>query len=46
MMKYTPTYFDFDKLEHWHENLDMLLTVVLVYAIIFGSAWVYNKLSR
>ena len=45
-MKYTPTYFDFDKLEHWHENLEVLLTVAGVYIVIFASAWVYNRLSR
>ena len=45
-MKYTPTYFDFDKLEHWHENMEVFLTVVAVYSVIFVSAWVYNRLSR
>lgn len=45
-MKYTPTYFDFDKLEHYKENIDMLLSVFLVYAIIFVSSWLYTRLSR
>lgn len=45
-MKYTPTYFDFDKLEHWQENLEVFLMVAGVYIIIFTSAWVYNRLTR
>lgn len=45
-MKYTPTYFDFDRLERWNENIEVFLVVVVIYAIIFASAWVYNRLSR
>ena len=45
MMKYTPTYFDFDKLEHWKENIDIFLTVAVVYILIFSAAWVYKRLS-
>ena len=45
-MKYTPTYFDFDRLEHWNENIQVFLVIVVIYAIIFSSAWVYNRLGR
>ena len=39
-------YFDFDKLKHISENLEMLSLVVGVYLIIFSVAWVYNRFAK
>ena len=43
-MKYTPTYFDFDKLKHTESIAEMLLMVVVVYILIYSVAWVLSKL--
>ncbi len=39
-------YFDFYKLENMWSNVEPFLIVVVIYAIIFTSAWVYNRLGR
>ena len=39
-------YFDFYKLENTWANIEPFLVVVVIYAIIFSSAWVYNRLGR
>ena len=38
-------YFDFYKLEQKWDMIEPILIVVVIYAIIFTSAFVYNKLS-
>jgi hypothetical protein len=42
-MKYTPTYFDFDGLEHKMELLNAVVMVAGVYILIFSVSWVYNR---
>jgi hypothetical protein len=42
MMKY----FDFYKVKEMAETAEVFLNVVVIYAVIFTSAWVYNRLSR
>lgn len=42
MMKY----FDFYKVKEMSETADVFLVVVVIYAVIFTSAWVYNRLGR
>ena len=42
-MKYTPTYFDFDSLEHKAELLDVFLIVAVVYILIFSVSWLLSK---
>lgn len=44
-MKYTPTYFPFDQLEHKAEIAEMLLMVAAVYIIIFSVSWLYSKIG-
>ena len=44
-MQYTPTYFDFRKLEFMRENAEIGLTVLTIYAVIFLVAYVYNKVG-
>ena len=39
-------YFDFDGLEHKAQLLGVFLFVGVVYILIFGMAWVYNRLDR
>jgi hypothetical protein len=39
-------YFDFYKLENMWDIIEPFLVVVVIYAIIFSSAWVYNRLGR
>ena len=39
-------YFDFHKLENRWDLLEPFLIVFTIYAIIFTTAWVYNRLSR
>jgi hypothetical protein len=45
-MKYTPTYFDFDRLEYKGELVDIFLTLSVVYILIFSVAWVCSKFPR
>ena len=45
-MKYIPTYFDFDGLEHKAELLEVFLLVVFVYILIFTVSWVYTRFPR
>ena len=44
-MKYTPTYFNFDALEHKYEILEIFSLVAGVYAIIFAVAWLCSKVK-
>ena len=39
-------YFDFYKVNHMYDNAEVILTVFTIYAIIFTTAYVYNRLSR
>lgn len=39
-------YFDFDGLQHKADLLEVFLLVAGVYILIFGAAWVYNRLGR
>ena len=42
-MRYTPTYFDFDKLEFYNEMLEVGILVFTIYAIIFLVSYIYSK---
>lgn len=42
-MKYTPTYFDFDGLEHKAELIDVFLIVAVVYILIFSVSWLLSR---
>lgn len=45
MMKYTPTYFDFDALAHKAEILDVFLLVAFVYILILIVSWLYARFA-
>jgi flagellar biogenesis protein FliO len=38
-------YFDFEKLEHKGELLEVFLLVAFVYILIFLVSWVYKRFS-
>ena len=42
-MKYTPTYFNFDALEHKAELIDVFLIVAVVYILIFSVSWLLSR---
>ena len=42
-MKYTPTYFNFDALEHKAELIDVFLIVAVVYILIFSVSWLISR---
>ena len=42
-MKYTPTYFNFDGLEHKAELIDVFLIVAVVYILIFSVSWLLSR---
>ena len=45
-MKYVPTYFDFDGLEHKMNIAEMFLLVAAVYILIFIASYVYSRFPR
>ena len=45
-MKYTPTYFDFDGLEHKAQIAEVFLMVAAVYILIFIVSFVYSRFPR
>jgi len=45
-MKYTPTYFDFDKLEFYNEMMDIGITLFTIYGIIFLVSYLYSRFPR
>ena len=45
-MKYTPTYFDFDGLEHKAQIAEVFLMVAAVYILIYSVSWIYTRFPR
>ena len=45
-MKYTPTYFDFDGLEHKAQIAEVFLLVAAVYILIYSVAWLMSRFPR
>lgn len=45
-MKYFPTYFDFEGLEHKWQIMESFLFVLFLYAVIFSVSWFLSRIPR